>query len=76
MILCIHEEAVDNKTNDYRKVVLQADTTAEAAALPTTGEGITDLADAVTLYPSSVCKCVADGSVYVLGGDNTWYKQP
>ena len=45
MILCINNERIKDKDDLYRKVVLQADTSAEATELPTTGAGITDLPD-------------------------------
>lgn len=74
MILCINNERIKDKDDLYRKVVLQADTSAEATELPTTGAGITDLPDSISLYPSSICLCLEDSKRYVLGGDMVWHE--
>lgn len=74
MILCINQELVGGVDNNTRKVVLQADTTAEIATKPTTGFGVDGLEDVCKIYPSSILVCLQDSKTYIFGGDETWHE--
>lgn len=53
------------------RAIIQADTTPEV--MPTTGEGVTGLADGEILAPGSILYDVGAGDTYFLGEDGeTW----
>lgn len=73
-MICIN---CDGTYQGKYRVVIQADTAPDT--MPTTGEGVTGLADDATLAPGSILYVVTDGETYFLGeGDGeaagTWIK--
>ena len=74
MIFCVNQEHVHGKDDLYRKVVLQADTASDIATMPTTGAGVVDLPDSVSIYPSSILVCLENSAKYVMGADSQWHQ--
>lgn len=72
MIICINKERVDEREANKMRVVLQADTTAEAGTKPKTGKGVEDIADGITFYAGSILTCLQDSKTYILNGANEW----
>ena len=58
MIICINKERVDAQEANKMRVVLQADTTAEAATEPKTGETVQDVEDGAVFYAGSIMTCL------------------
>lgn len=72
MIICINAERVDAREANRMRVVLQADTTAEANTKPKTGKGVEDIEDGVEFYAGSILTCLQDSKTYILNGQNEW----
>lgn len=72
MIICINAERVDAREANQMRVVLQADTTAEAGTKPKDGKTVKDIADGVSFYAGSIMTCLQDSKTYILNGQNEW----
>lgn len=72
MIICINKEAVDTQDANKVRVVLQADTTAEAATKPVNGKTVQDIEDGATFYAGSVMVCLQDSKKYLMNSANEW----
>lgn len=72
MIICINKEAVDTQDANKVRVVLQADTTAEATTKPKTGKSVQDISDGVEFYAGSVMVCLQDSKKYLMNSANEW----
>lgn len=72
MIICINKEAVDTQDANKVRVVLQADTTAEAATKPKNGATVEDIEDGVEFYAGSVMVCLQDSKKYLMNSKNEW----
>lgn len=72
MIICINKERVDSQEATKMRVVLQCDTTAEAATKPKTGKSVQDISDGATFYAGSVMVCLQDSKKYLMNSANEW----
>lgn len=72
MIICINAERVDAREANQMRVVLQADTTAEAGTKPKTGKGVEDIADGITFYAGSIMTCLQDSKTYIMNSAGEW----
>lgn len=72
MIICINKERVDTKEANKMRVVLQADTTAEANTKPKTGENVEDIENGVTFYAGSIMTCLEDSKTYIMNSAGEW----
>lgn len=72
MIICINAERVDTKEANKMRVVLQADTTAEAGTKPKTGKDVEDIADGITFYAGSILTCLQDSKTYIMNSVGEW----
>ncbi len=72
MIICINKERVDAQEANKMRVVLQADTTAEAATEPKTGETVQDVEDGAVFYAGSIMTCLQDSKTYIMNSAGEW----
>lgn len=72
MIICINKERVDAQDASKMRVVLQADTTAEANTKPKNGKSVQDISDGVEFYAGSVMVCLQDSKKYLMNSKNEW----
>lgn len=72
MIICINKEQVDTKEANQMRVVLQADTTAEAGTKPKNGKTVEDIADGVEFYAGSILTCLQDSKTYIMNSAGNW----
>ncbi len=72
MIICINKERVDSQEATKMRVVLQCDTTAEAATKPKNGKSVQDISDGVEFYAGSVMACLQDSKKYLMNSKNEW----
>lgn len=72
MIICINKERVDSQEATKMRVVLQCDTTAEAATKPKNGKSVQDISDGVEFYAGSVMVCLQDSKKYLMNSKNEW----
>ena len=72
MIICINKERVDAQEANKMRVVLQADTTAEAATEPKTGETVQDVEDGAVFYAGSIMTCLQDNKTYIMNSAGEW----
>lgn len=72
MIICINKERVDAQEANKMRVVLQCDTTAEAATEPKTGETVQDVEDGAVFYAGSIMTCLQDSKTYIMNSAGEW----
>lgn len=72
MIICINKERVDTQDASKMRVVLQADTTAESATKPKTGETVQDVEDGAVFYAGSIMTCLQDSKTYIMNSAGEW----
>lgn len=72
MIICINKERVDSQEATKMRVVLQCDTTAEAATKPKNGATVEDIEDGAEFYAGSVMVCLQDSKKYLMSSANEW----
>ncbi len=72
MIICINKERVDAQEANKMRVVLQCDTTTEAATKPKTGETVQDVENAVVFYAGSIMTCLQDSKTYIMNSAGEW----
>lgn len=72
MIICINKERVDSQEATKMRVVLQCDTTAEAATKPVNGKTVEDIEDGAEFYAGSVMVCLQDSKKYLMNSKNEW----
>lgn len=72
MIICINKERVDSQEATKMRVVLQCDTTAEAATQPKNGATVEDIEDGAEFYAGSVMVCLQDSKKYLMNSANEW----
>lgn len=72
MIICINKERVDAQDASKMRVVLQADTTAEANTKPKSGETVQDVEDGAVFYAGSIMTCLQDSKTYIMNSAGEW----
>lgn len=72
MIICINKERVDTQDASKMRVVLQADTTAEANTKPKSGETVQDVEDGAVFYAGSIMTCLQDSKTYIMNSAGEW----
>lgn len=72
MIICINKERIDEREANRMRVVLQADTTAEAGTKPKDGKTVEDIADGVSFYAGSIMTCLQDSKTYIMNSAGEW----
>ncbi len=72
MIICINKERVDAQEANKMRVVLQCDTTAEAATKPKNGKNVQDVEDGAVFYAGSVMVCLQDSKKYIMDSKGDW----
>lgn len=72
MIICINKERVDAQEANKMRVVLQCDTTAEAATEPKNGASVQDIEDGAIFYAGSIMVCLQDSKKYLMDSKGDW----
>lgn len=72
MIICINKERVDAQDASKMRVVLQADTTAEANTKPKSGETVQDVEGGAVFYAGSIMTCLQDSKTYIMNSAGEW----